>query len=141
MADQINIEDHEKIATVLADTIRETAKLAGDDALAFVNIAERTGDALVAKAEETAKQLREVVDRFKGRMKDEMSQLAEEMEHRSNELADEAASYIRHCAESRTLILDHHRRLNGKTPEVVTTANVEREMAELVAASTEKKPS
>ena len=133
-----NLEENEKVAEVLAETIREAARLAATDALAFVDIVEKTGDALVERAEATARELREVVDRLKGRMKVEMKQLAEEIEHRSGELAEESVRYIRHCAESRETILEHHRKLNGAMPPALparVVEDMENEMRNLAAAA------
>jgi hypothetical protein len=132
-----NEDTYDKVAELLANTIREAARLAGNDALALADAVEKHGDALIAQAEKTANDLREVVNRMKGKMRVEMKQLSEEMGKRSDKLAEEAIAYINHCAESRETILAHHKKLNGAhLADVAIPAqvveNMENEMKKLV---------
>jgi len=128
-----NEDTYEKVAEVLANTIREAAKLAGDDALALADLVEKKGDALVEKAEKTARDLKDTVERMKGKMKAEMKQLAEEIGERSDQIAEEAVAYIHHCSDSRAAILAHHKKLNGAGPVAdlspETAKKIEKEMA------------
>src|SRR5262245_20484017 len=127
-------ETYEKVAEVLAETIREAAKLAGGEALSLAEVVEKRGDALVEKAEDTARKLRDVVDRLKGRMKAEMKQLSEEIGTRSEELAETAVAYIRHCEEASRTILEHHKKLNGAATPTVAV-DLDAEMKNLAATA------
>jgi polyhydroxyalkanoate synthesis regulator phasin len=131
------MEENEKVAELLANTIREAAKLAADDALAFADVVEKTGDALVERAEGTARELKRHVEEMKERMRSEMSRLSEEIANRSEELAEESSRYIRHCAESRERILEHHRRMNGK---LASNVELETEIKNLTAQAMRDSP-
>jgi hypothetical protein len=135
-------EENERIAEVIAETIREAAKVAAEDVNSFIGLVEKTGDALVDRAEATARELRNVVERMKERMKTDMKKLSEEVERRSDELAGDSARYVRHCSEARETILAQHAKLNGAAPPLPEkiAEEIETEMKNLTAAAMKDAP-